>query len=151
MNLFFYFRIPNIMLRRDLLKAQIEHMERVLAEALTQFFRLKSNHNLTDRLKIIHIGIQTKLKLDINHILKLSNEELSTTIEQKNLTPDHLEHLANYLSGLGSILTEEDNQMAKLYLEKSLYFYQLTDTLSKTLSFERLEKSKKIKNQLSQL
>nr|WP_321411263.1 hypothetical protein [uncultured Allomuricauda sp.] len=134
--------------QRDLLKDQIEQLGRVLSQILSNFLGLKSKGNVTQGVEISNERFQSELDIDIEKLLKLENVDLKEYLNTRKLTETHLEILSEYLAEVGqteTIIAEQEP-----YLIKAIELLDIADEISKTMSFERMNKKRKIENVLQQ-
>lgn len=133
---------------RDLLKDQIEQLGKVLAEILSDFLRLKSNNNVAQGIEISNEHLQSELDIDIKKLLTLNKTELAEYLKNRRFTEDHLETLSEYLKEVGIAKTKIHKKEAQLCLVKAIELLEIADEVSKTMSFDRINKSNEIKNML---
>jgi hypothetical protein len=134
--------------QRDLLKDQIEQLGKVLANILSDLLGLKSKGNVTQGVEISNERFQSELDIDIEKLLKLENVDLKEYLNTRKLTETHLEILSEYLAEVGqteTIIAEQEP-----YLIKAIELLDIADEISKTMSFERMNKKRKIENVLQQ-
>lgn len=66
------------------------------------------------------------------------------------MTEGHLETLSEYLKEVGIAKTEINKNEAQLCLKKAIELLDVADEISKTMSFDRINKKSKLKNVLQQ-
>ncbi|WP_435263802.1 hypothetical protein [Tenacibaculum sp. nBUS_03] len=136
--------------QRDLLKDQIEQLGKVLAKILSDFLGFKSSGNITQGIEISNESLQSELDIDIEKIMTLNKTELDEYIRNRQLTEIHLELLSEYLKEVGLAKSKIDNSDAHLCLQKAIELLDVADEISKTMSFDRINKKSEIKNVLQQ-
>lgn len=134
--------------QRDLIKEQIEQLGKVLAKIISGFFRLKSQGKIARGIEVSNERFKEELDIDIEKIIHLHGEELSDYFKKKNLSPEHLEKIIDYLTEVGEYTMRSDKNSGVKILEKTLELYGIIDLRSKNYSFERTHKEKRIKNLL---
>lgn len=134
--------------QRDLIKDQIEQLGKVLAKILSDFLGLKSSSNVAQGIEISNERLQSELDIDIEKLITLNKTELVEYLKNRRLTAGHLETLSEYLKEVGIAKTEINKSEARLCLEKAIEFLDIADEISKTTSFDRINKKSKIKNVL---
>lgn len=136
--------------QRDLLKDQIEQLGKVLAKILSDFLGLKSGGNVTQGIEISNESLQSELDIDIETIIALNKTALEEYFRNRKLTEIHLEILSEYLKEVGLAKTKIDKSDAHLSLQKAIELLDIADKISKTMSFDRINKKSEIKNVLQQ-
>lgn len=136
--------------QRDLLKDQIEQLGKVLTKILSSFLGLKSSSSLARRVEISNQRLQSELDIDIEKLITLNKTELAENVKNRRLTEGHLETLSEYLKEVGIAKTEINKNEAQLCLKKAIELLDVADEISKTMSFDRINKKSKLKNVLQQ-
>lgn len=134
--------------QRDLIKEQIEELGRVLGKILADFLRLKTSGKVSAGIEISNQQLKNKLDLDIGKLLELNKTQLKKYLSDRNLNSNHIEILSKYLEEIGLRKIGENKMEADKYLNKTLTLLELTDEMSKSASFERINRKNKIKNLL---
>ena len=134
--------------QRDLLKDQIEQLGKVLAKILSDFLGLKSTGNVTQGIEISNERFQSELDIDIEKLVTFNKSELKEYLEAHKLTASHLETLSEYLKEIGKVQIEKNSDDAKIKLNKASELLDIADEISKTMSFDRINKKNEIKNLL---
>lgn len=142
------FKTINKMENRDLLKDQIEQLGKVLAKILSNFLGMKSKGQIMQGIEITNKHLQSELDLDIDKITTLNKKELKAYLEDRKLTAGHLELLSECLKEIGKGEFERDKNDAKVKLEKASEILEIADEISKTMSFDRINKRNEIKKLL---
>ncbi len=133
--------------RRDLIKDQIEQMAKILGMILSDFLGLKSTGDIEEAIQTTNERFQGELDLDIEKILALDIDELSTYLTSKELHASHLEILATYLTEIGISKLDEAEKVN--YLNKAITLLDLADAMSKTFSFQRMNQRERIQDLLN--
>jgi hypothetical protein len=133
--------------RRDLIKDQIEQMAKILGMILSDFLGLKSTGDIEEAIQTTNERFQGELDLDIEKILALDIDELSTYLTSKELHASYLEILATYLTEIGISKLDEAEKVN--YLNKAITLLDLADAMSKTFSFQRMNQRERIQDLLN--
>ncbi len=135
---------------RDLLKDQIEQLGKVLAKVLSDFLGFKSSGNAIQGIEISNESLQSELDIDIEKIMAINKTELDEYVRNRKLTDIHLELLSEYLKEVGAVKTKIDKSDAQLCLQKAIELLDIADEISKTMSFDRINKKGDINTVLQQ-
>lgn len=130
--------------QRDRLKDEIEQLGKVLAKILSDFLHLKSNGQISQSIKISNQQLESELDIDMHPLLALPHKELTAYLQDRQLTPDHIETLAEYLEELGKSEMDTHKENATLKLKKAMELLDIADEISKTISFDRMHKKNTI-------
>ncbi|MAX78546.1 MAG: hypothetical protein CL843_00020 [Crocinitomicaceae bacterium] len=130
--------------QRDRLKDEIEQLGKVLAKILSDFLHLKSTGQISQSIKISNQQLESELDIDIHQLLALPHKELTTYLQDRQLTTDHIETLAEYLKELGKSEMDTHKENATLKLKKAMELLDIADEISKTISFDRMHKKNTI-------
>ncbi|NLN24242.1 MAG: hypothetical protein GX163_00985 [Bacteroidetes bacterium] len=136
--------------QRDLLKDQIEQLGKVLANILSDLLGLKSKGQTSQGIEATNQRLQGELDIDIEKITTLTKKELKDYLKNRHLRAEHLEILSECLKEIGKGKIEENKKDAKMKLEKAIELLDIADEISKTMSFDRINKKKEIENVLQQ-
>jgi hypothetical protein len=125
------------MASRDYLIRQIEEMGLFLAILLRRILKMKEENQLEQVESVVREELMQELKLDIDQVVVLENEDFLSVIKAKFTSEDQLEKLADILRVLGT-----ENQQSLLptkanYLLKSLFLFTYLQQNSKVFSYER--------------
>ena len=134
--------------QRDLLKDQIEQLGKVLANILSDLLGLKSKGQTSQGIEATNQRLQGELDIDIEKITTLTKKELKDYLKNRHLRAEHLEILSECLKEIGKGKIEENKKDAKMKLEKAIELLDIADEISKTMSFDRINKKKEIENVL---
>lgn len=134
------------MQQRDLLKEQIEQLSKVLAQVLANFLGLASSSTVNQAILISNKSLTDKAGIDIETLIYYNKTRLKTELSQLNFTDTHFELLADYLTTVGK--SSSNNTLANQYFQTALALLDITDELSATMSFERMNKMNTIRTLL---
>ena len=134
--------------QRDLLKDQIEKLGKVLANILSGLLGLKSKGQTSQGIEITNQRLQSELDIEIEKITTLSKKELKDYLKNRHLKAEHLEILSECLKEIGKGEIEKNKQATEVKLEKAIELLDIADEISKTMSFDRINKKNDIKNVL---
>lgn len=136
--------------QRDLLKDQIEQLGKVLANILSDLLGLKSKGQTSQGIEITNQRLQDELDIEIEKITTLTKKELKDYLKNRHLRAEHLEILSECLKEIGKGEIEKNKTDTKMKLEKAIELLDIADEISKTMSFDRINKKKEIENVLQQ-
>jgi len=136
---------------RDILKDQIQQLGKVLANIVSAFLDLKLTGNVIAGIEVSNQRFQDELDLDIEKILALDENELKGYLQSRKLSAEHLEILSEYLKELGATHSDTNKTEAKSCFEKAIELLDISDEISKTLSFVRENKKAEIQKSLDQI
>ena len=134
--------------RRDILKDQIEQLGRVLGKILANFLGLKSEGRISQGIEMTNKQLQLELDIDIEKITTFDGPGLRDYLKGRKLVAEHLEKLSDYLAQVGKFTWEDDKQKAKRLLETAIELLDIADEISKTASFDRVDRRHKIEEML---
>ena len=125
------------MASRDYLIRQIEEMGVFLSILLRRIMKMKEENQQEKMESVVREELLQELKLDIDQIIVLKNEDFLEVIKEKLTNVDQLEKMADVLMVLGT-----ENQQSLLptkanYLLKSLLLFTELQQNSKVFSYER--------------
>jgi hypothetical protein len=125
------------MASRDYLIRQIEEMGLFLAILLRRILKMKEENQLEQVESVVREELMQELKLDIDQVVVLENEDFLAVIKAKFTSEDQLEKLADILRFLGT-----ENQQSLLptkanCLRKSLFLFVHLQETSTVFSYER--------------
>ena len=136
--------------QKDLLKDQIEQLGKILANILSNLLGLKSEGQAFQGIEITNQRLQGELDIEIEKITTLTKKELKDYLINRHLKAEHLEILSECIKEIGKVEIEKNIKDAKMKLEKSIELLDIADEISKTMSFERINKKKEIETVLLQ-
>lgn len=137
--------------QRDLIKDQIEQLGRVLGKIFADFTGLKSQGRVSQAIEISNEKLQTQLDIDIDKIISLNSEELEEYVVKKELTFEHIEVLSEYLTEIGKVQMEQNRENAKRIFIKAIELLDISDGISQTMCFTRMDKKSNIENLLKSI
>lgn len=139
------------MIQRDILQDQIKELARVLSTILGEFIGYKTSGEIQDGIQKTSTHLKTQLDIDLNILLDLSNEDMSTYLTDRKMKIGHFEMLAKYLMEIGQAKMIVDKTEAKIYLQKSIEILELENNASETLCLNRLNLKTKVELILQEL
>ncbi|TRX62578.1 hypothetical protein FNH22_00340 [Fulvivirga sp. M361] len=134
--------------QRDLIKDEIERLGKALGKVLSDFLRLKSEGKVNEGIELADRQLVSEVDIDVAKMLTLTKEQLRTFLEYRKFTAHHLEDLSEYLAEIGHSTIENDPHTATLKLEKAVELLELADEITKTVSFDRMDKMARIERLL---
>lgn len=133
---------------RDYLIRQIEEMGVFLAILLRRVLKMKEENQQVQMESAVRETLILELKLDINLVIVLENEDFLSAVKEHFTSKDQLEKLADILKVLG----QENEQFFSLTkancLQKSLYLFTYLQDTSTNFSFERQVKIQELQENL---
>lgn len=126
--------------RKDYLLRIIDEFFKFLARIL----KLKAEKDYEQAFQLIDEASLTLLKRDLNELIE-KDGEIESVIEEKSLTLDQIEVLAELLKVKADINLELSNNFTAINLyTKSLYLLNYVHTASKNFSTSRVDKISEI-------
>ena len=125
------------MASRDYLIRQIEEMGLFLAILLRRIMKMKEENQLEQMETVVREELMQELKLDIDQVIMLENEDFLSSIKEHLTTEDQLEKLANILMVLGTENLKSYLLTKANYLKKSLFLFVHLQETSSIFSYER--------------
>jgi len=122
---------------RDYLIRQFEEMGFFLASLIQRILKLKAENRLEQMESAVREELIQELKLDIEHIVMLENEEFLSLIKTNFTSYDQLEKLADILKVLGQEIEHSFTLTKANYLRKSLFLFSHLQNSSTNFSYER--------------
>ena len=131
--------------RQDYLERQIQQLARALSKIISDFLGLKS-HDVNDALEKTNHSLKEKLGFDFQDIIKISNEDFITIIQNDNsFNVENLDKLADLIYIIAENKTGIER---KILFEKSLTIINYIEKTQSIYSLERQTKKDKIYNNL---
>lgn len=131
--------------QRDYLNKQIDQLGQVLAKIFSDLLGLKNSGQINAGLEITNQTLKSKLDFDIRDLIDIPTDDFINTLkEQRNLTNDNLDKLAEILL---IIADNRQTDKKKLY-EKCLTIYEYLENTENVYSLDRQWKIERIKNVL---
>jgi hypothetical protein len=125
------------MASRDYLIRQIEEMGLFLAILLRRILKMKEENQQEQMETVVRNELLKELKLDIDQVIMLENEDFLSAIKEHFTSEDQLEKLANILMVLGNENLKTYLPTKANYLLKSLFLFIHLQENSSVFSFER--------------
>jgi len=122
---------------RDYLIRQFEEMGYFLASLISRILKMKEENQQEQMETAVREELIQELKLDIEQIVMLDNEEFFSLIKTTFTTDDQLEKLAEIFKLLGQEIGHSYTMTKANYLRKSLYIFEYLQNSSTNFSFER--------------
>ena len=122
---------------RDYLIRQFEEMGFFLASLIQRILKLKAENQLEQMESAVREELIHELKLDIEQIVMLENEEFLSLIQTTFTSDDLLEKLADILKILGQEIGHSFTLTKANYLRKSLFLFEYLQNSSANFSYGR--------------
>jgi len=122
---------------RDYLIRQFEEMGFFLASLIRRILKMKEENQQEQMESAVHEELIQELKLDIEQIVMLENEEFLSLIQTTFTSDDQLEKLADILKILGQEIGHSFTLTKANYLRKSLFLFEHLQDSSSNFSYER--------------
>lgn len=136
---------------RDYIIHQIEQAAQVIAAVLASFLKLKVEIPVHQAIQSTHEQLKSEIDIDVEQLLLMSIKETEAHLVSRNITPELMEALSDYMLSVGRSLIDSEIEDARLYLSKALELLGIADEISKTLSFERVNKITSIQSLLDKI
>ncbi|NEN22372.1 hypothetical protein G3O08_02505 [Cryomorpha ignava] len=94
--------------------------------------------------------LQSELDIDIEKLTTLTKNELQNYLYTRHLTPKHMESLADYLKVIGQSARDPNTGRARLFFVTAIELLDISDEVSKIMSFDRVRKKAEIENLIQQ-
>lgn len=125
------------MASRDYLIRQFEEMGFFLASLLRRILKMKEDNQQEQMESAAREELIQELKLDIEQIVMLENEEFLSLIKTTFTSDDQLEKLADILKLLGQEVGHSFTLTKANYLRKSMFLFEHLQDSSVNFSYER--------------
>jgi len=122
---------------RDYLIRQFEEMGFFLASLIQRILKMKAENQLEQMESAIREELIQELKLDIEQIVMLENQEFLSLIQTTFTSDDQLEKLADILKILGQEIGHSFTLTKANYLRKSLFLFEHLQNSSANFSYDR--------------
>ncbi|HZL08874.1 MAG TPA: hypothetical protein VFC65_02665 [Prolixibacteraceae bacterium] len=132
------------MASRDYLIRQIEEMGIFLAILLRRILKMKEENQQGQIESVVKESLIQELKLDIDQIIILENEEFLSLVKEVFTKEDQLGKLADILLILGQEIEHSFTLTKAAYLRKSLFLFTHLQETSPDFSYERKIKIEKL-------
>ncbi|MDP2336468.1 MAG: hypothetical protein Q8N05_08475 [Bacteroidota bacterium] len=133
---------------RDYLIRQIEEMGVFLALLLHRILKLKEENQQEQIGSVVREALVQELKLDIDQVIVLENDDFLSVIKEHLQSEDQLEKLADILKILGQDIGLSFTVTKAAYLQKSLFLFTHLQETSINFSFERQTKIRELQELL---
>lgn len=138
------------MASRDYLIRQFEEMGLFLAILFRRILKLKEENQQEQMASAVREELIQELKLDIDQVIMLENEDFLSLIKTHFTSNDQLDKLADILKVLGQVSGQSFSLTKANYLRKSLFLFTHLQETSSVFSYERRSKIREIKELLVQ-
>jgi len=128
------------MASRDYLIRQFEEMGLFLAILLRRILKMKEENQQEQMASAVREELVQELKMDIDQVIMLENEEFLSLIKNYFTSSDQLEKLADILNVLGQDSGQSFSLTKTNYLRKSLFLFSHLQEVSSVFSYERRAK-----------
>jgi sulfur carrier protein ThiS len=125
------------MASRDYLIRQIEEMGYFLSILLRRILKMKEENQQEQMESVVREELLQEMKLDIDQIVVLENEDFLKVIREHLTSEDQLEKLADILRILGMGNQSSISPTKANFLLKSLFLFIHLQQNSKVFSYER--------------
>jgi hypothetical protein len=125
------------MASRDYLIRQIEEMGLSLAILLRRILKMKEENQQQQMESVVREELLQEMKLDLDQIIVLENEDFLEVIKEKLTSEDQMEKMADVLRILGLENQSSISPAKANYLMKSLFLFVHLQQNSKDFSYER--------------
>lgn len=128
------------MASRDYLIRQIEEMGLFLAILLRRILKMKEENQQTAVESVVKEALLQELKLDIDQVVVLENDDFLVVAKQYFTSEDQLEKLADILKVLSQDIGPSLSLTKSNYLMKALFLFTHLQETSSAFSYERRTK-----------
>lgn len=128
------------MASRDYLIRQIEEMGIFLAILFRRILKMKEENQQAEIELVVRESLLQELKLDIDRVVVLENDEFLAVVKEYFTSEDQLEKLADILNVLGREVEHSFSMTKANYLLKSLFLFSHLQETNAVYSYERRTK-----------
>lgn len=128
------------MASRDYLIRQFEEMGLFLAVLFRRILKMKEENQQEQMASAVREELIQELKLDIDQVIMLENDEFLSLIKTYFTSLDQLDKLADILKTLGQDSGQFFSLTKANYLRKSLFLFTHLQETSSAFSYERRAK-----------
>lgn len=139
------------MASRDYLIRQFEEMGLFLAILLRRILKMKEENQQGQIASAVREELIQELKLDIDQVIMLENDEFLSLIKTYFTSNDQLDKLANILKVLGQDASQSFSLTKANYLLKSLFLFTHLQETSSAFSYERRTKIMELQKTILEL
>lgn len=125
------------MASRDYLIRQFEEMGFFLASILRRILKMKEENQQEQMEAAVREELIQELKLDIDRLIMLENEEFLVLVKTYFTSEDQLEKLADILKVLGQDIEFSFSLNKANYLKKALFLFNNLQENSSVFSYDR--------------
>lgn len=125
------------MASRDYLIRQFEEMGFFLASILRRILKMKEENQQEQMEAAVREELIQELKLDIDQLIMLENEEFLVLVKTYFTSEDQLEKLADILKVLGQNIELSYSLNKANYLKKALFLFSNLQENSSVFSYDR--------------
>ena len=132
------------MASRDYLIRQLEEMGFFLSTLLRRIMKMKEENKQDQMESAVREELSNELKLDLDQIIVLENEEFLSLVKTQFTSDNQLEKLADILFLLGKDIQISFTISRANYLRKALFLFVRLQETSSDFSYERKVKIEEI-------
>ncbi len=132
------------MASRDYLIRQLEEMGFFLSTLLRRIMKMKEENKQDQMESAVREELSNELKLDLDQIIVLENEEFLSLVKTQFTSDNQLEKLADILFLLGKDIQISFTISRANYLRKALFLFVRMQETSSDFSYERKVKIEEI-------
>jgi ATP-dependent RNA circularization protein (DNA/RNA ligase family) len=136
---------------RDYLIRQFEEMGFFLASVLRRILKMKEENQQEQMESAVREELIQELKLDIDQLIMLENEEFLSLVKTYFTSEDQLEKLADILKVLGQDIEISFSLNKANYLKKAIFLFNNLQENSSVFSYDRRVKILEIQEILIRL
>ncbi len=119
-----------------------------MAKVLAGFLGLKASGSVAQGMAVANQRLQHEFGIEYSRLPLLSQAALEAYLTERNLTAAQAETLSEYMKEIA--LTTTGNE-ARTHLTTALHLLSVADTLSGTLSFDRIDRKSKLEAMLQRV
>jgi hypothetical protein len=138
------------MASRDYLIRQVEEMGLFLAILFRRILKMKEENQQEQMASVVREELIQELKLDIDQVIMLENEDFLSLIKTHFISNDQLDKLADIMNVLGQNSGQSFSLTKTNYLRKSLFLFSHLQEVSSVFSYERRAKILELRELLIQ-
>ena len=139
------------MASRDYLIRQFEEMGLFLAILLRRILKMKEENQQGQIASAVREELIQELKLDIDQVIMLENDEFLSLIKTYFTSNDQLDKLSDILKVLGQDASQSFSLTKANYLLKSLFLFTHLQETSSAFSYERRTKIMELQKTILEL
>ena len=139
------------MASRDYLIRQIEEMGIFLSILFRRLLKMKEENQQEQMASAVREELIQELKLDIDQVIMLENDEFLSLIKTYFTSNDQLDKLADILKVIGQDASQSFSLTKANYLLKSLFLFTYLQETSSAFSYERRTKIMELQKTILEL